>query len=77
LGDYDSVNGPGGSLLAKAGASIRSTIPVWGATLEQVGAVAATTQTNGAVEEPIESSLMEFLDDTWLTDIFASWEAQY
>ncbi|KAK9769016.1 putative Heterokaryon incompatibility protein-domain-containing protein [Seiridium cardinale] len=74
VGDY-SINGTD-SLFKKAAASLRMTIPTWTANLEQVGAFTAAQISNSAsrANEPIDPMLMDFTDDTWLTDMFASWE---
>lgn len=70
-------------IFTKAAWSLRSTIPAWAATLEQVGAVTTTTHnTNsnsatapamGANPEALDPMLMEFTDDLWLADMFTSW----
>ncbi|KAK6075904.1 heterokaryon incompatibility protein [Seiridium cupressi] len=74
VGDY-SINGTD-SLFTKAAASLRMTIPTWTANLEQVGAFTAAQISNSAsrANEPNDPMLMDFTDDTWLTDMFASWE---
>lgn len=75
IGDY-SVNGDDGSLFTKAAAALKVTIPLWTTTLEQVGAV-TTAQGQGmsdTVNAQVDPMLMDFTDDTWLTDMFASWE---
>lgn len=72
IGDY-SVNGADGSLFTKACASLRATIPIWSANLGQLGAFTAAENTVG-VNGSIDPMLMDFMDDTFLTDMFASWD---
>ncbi|KAI0123495.1 hypothetical protein BJ170DRAFT_713751 [Xylariales sp. AK1849] len=73
VGDFAS-NGPEGSLFARAAIALKLTIPTWAATLEQVGAVTTPHPSGAGAEETQDPMLMDFGDDTWLTDIFASWE---
>jgi hypothetical protein len=64
------------NVFEKAAAGLRSATGIWNATLDQVGAVASRAQpTAGAIaDDPMEPVLAEILDDTWLTDMFVSWE---
>lgn len=70
----------------KAANALRATIPIWTATLEQVGvgagAPGASSVPNAAVDQnqmPMPGAVPEFtsmdwLDDPWLTDMLRSWE---
>lgn len=74
---YFDFGGTSDNMFEKAAAGLRSATGIWCATLDQVGAVAtrAAQPTTGVVmEDPLEPVLAEVLDDTWLTDMFVSWE---
>lgn len=64
------------TLFSKAAESLRRTIPVWTANLEQVGAFAAvqTGASTSAGNEFIDPMLIDFSDDTWLQDSFMAWD---
>ncbi|KAH8196146.1 hypothetical protein TruAng_009681 [Truncatella angustata] len=82
MGNF-GVNGSDGSLFTKAAFALRMTIPSWTANLEAIGAVTAAqteaqtiSSTIGVQSTNVQTDpmLMDFADDTWLTDMFASWE---
>ncbi|KAK6951651.1 hypothetical protein Daesc_006174 [Daldinia eschscholtzii] len=73
----------------RAGLALRSTIPAWSSTLEQVNlgagvgsavpegtGVAATAATSYQVQAQVlpELTSLEWLDDPWLSDMLRSWE---
>lgn len=69
-------------IFSKAAWSLRTTIPSWASTLEQVGAVTATPSNAatttaapamGTNTEAVDPMLMDFTDDFWLADMFTSW----
>lgn len=63
------------TLFSKAYDSLKTTIPVWNASLEQVGAV-ANIQSGGGTSvagEFVDPILMELNDDMWLQDMFMEW----
>ncbi|KAI1863722.1 uncharacterized protein JN550_009422 [Neoarthrinium moseri] len=69
-----SINGSDKGVFTRSAAALRATIPQWSAALEQVGAIAARPTARTNPDLPVDPMLIDFTDDTWLTDVFSSWD---
>lgn len=75
--DPRSFNEGKGSNEARGGNSAESlwrTIAMWRPTLENAMDANGAEGMNAATEVPTDTSMMEFLDDAFFTDIFGTWQ---